>query len=161
MTWQQYGEAAYNKIQKAVSGPDLVPDYVPDFTRCVNHFAIHAGRPHFELSCLLCRLIKNDPVAESVVTGFHVSSSLDHAPKISSCHPELHIAAPSPTSHSFFPHPHLHPNSHTSSHLLGGYAVLKGIQQRLSLPTNRMIASYATLGEYGNTSCSTTVSTSA
>ena len=36
--------------------------------------------------------------------------------------------------------------------------MLKGIQQRLGLPTDLMIPSYATLGEYGNTSCSTTVS---
>ena len=39
----------------------------------------------------------------------------------------------------------------------GGYAVLKGIQSRLNLPTDYMLPSFATLREYGNTSCSTTV----
>lgn len=38
----------------------------------------------------------------------------------------------------------------------GGYAVLKGIQDALHLPSNKMIPSFATLREYGNTSCSTT-----
>ena len=42
MTWQQYGEAAYSMARKRLAGGEG-PDYVPDFTRCVDHFAIHAG----------------------------------------------------------------------------------------------------------------------
>ncbi|KAL6763254.1 FAE1/Type III polyketide synthase-like protein-domain-containing protein [Haematococcus lacustris] len=38
----------------------------------------------------------------------------------------------------------------------GGYAVLKGLQTGLSLPTTAMMPSFAGLKEYGNTSCSTT-----
>ena len=43
MTWQQYGEAAYSMARKRLAGGEG-PDYVPDFTRCVDHFAIHAGK---------------------------------------------------------------------------------------------------------------------
>ena len=43
MTWQQYGEAAYSMIRKRLTGVEGVP-YKPDFTRCVDHFAIHAGK---------------------------------------------------------------------------------------------------------------------
>lgn len=38
----------------------------------------------------------------------------------------------------------------------GGYAVLKGIQQGLRLPAAKMVPSFASLRDYGNTSCSTT-----
>ncbi|KAF5830397.1 FAE1/Type III polyketide synthase-like protein-domain-containing protein [Dunaliella salina] len=38
----------------------------------------------------------------------------------------------------------------------GGYAVLKGLQKGLDLPSEKMIPSYACLRDYGNTSCSTT-----
>jgi hypothetical protein len=38
----------------------------------------------------------------------------------------------------------------------GGYAVLKGLQQAMRLPADRMLPSFATLRDYGNTSCSTT-----
>jgi len=34
--------------------------------------------------------------------------------------------------------------------------VLKGLQKGLSLPTEKMIPSFACLRDYGNTSCSTT-----
>lgn len=43
MTWTQYAEAAANYVGKNVMGYD-VPDYQPDFTQGVDHFAIHAGR---------------------------------------------------------------------------------------------------------------------
>lgn len=38
----------------------------------------------------------------------------------------------------------------------GGYAVLKGLQQAMHLPVDKMLPSFATLRDYGNTSCSTT-----
>lgn len=38
----------------------------------------------------------------------------------------------------------------------GGYAVLKGLQQAMRLPADRMLPSFATLRDFGNTSCSTT-----
>jgi 3-ketoacyl-CoA synthase len=79
MTWGQYAEAAYNMFESAVLGR-TVPDYVPDFTKCVDHFALHAG----------------------------------------------------------------------------GYAVLKGLQQAMRLPAAKMLPSFGTLRDYGNTSCSTT-----
>lgn len=50
LTWGQYAEAAYNLFQKAVMGRDL-PEYVPDFTQCINHFALHAGESG---SCACC-----------------------------------------------------------------------------------------------------------
>ena len=56
-----------------------------------------------------------------------------------------------------FPSPPLDPALYRHPHpYTGGYAVLKGIQERLKLPTDKMIPSFATLHEYGNTSCSTT-----
>jgi len=79
LTWGQYAEAAYNLFEKQVLGRQ-VPEYTPDFTKCVNHFALHAG----------------------------------------------------------------------------GYAVLKGLQNAMRLPVNKMLPSFATLRDYGNTSCSTT-----
>jgi 3-ketoacyl-CoA synthase len=42
MTWQQYGEAAYHMYQKNVLGRP-VGEYIPDFTQCADHFALHAG----------------------------------------------------------------------------------------------------------------------
>jgi hypothetical protein len=42
LTWGQYAEAAINLFQKTVMARDL-PEYVPDFTKCVDHFALHAG----------------------------------------------------------------------------------------------------------------------
>lgn len=38
----------------------------------------------------------------------------------------------------------------------GGYAVLKGLKQALRLPTEAIMPSFATLCDYGNTSCSST-----
>jgi 3-ketoacyl-CoA synthase len=38
----------------------------------------------------------------------------------------------------------------------GGYAVLKGVQKGMNLPQEHMLPSFATLRDYGNTSCSTT-----
>lgn len=38
----------------------------------------------------------------------------------------------------------------------GGYAVIKGIQERLGLPSSQLLPSFASLREYGNTSASTT-----
>jgi len=42
MTWSQYAEAAHTMFQKNVMGKEVDP-YVPDFTQCVDHFALHAG----------------------------------------------------------------------------------------------------------------------
>jgi 3-ketoacyl-CoA synthase len=79
LTWGQYAEAAYNLFEKTVLGRP-VAEYVPDFTKCVDHFALHAG----------------------------------------------------------------------------GYAVLKGLQQAMHLPVDKVLPSFATLRDFGNTSCSTT-----
>jgi hypothetical protein len=38
----------------------------------------------------------------------------------------------------------------------GGYAVVKGLQQAMRLPVEKVLPSFATLRDYGNTSCSTT-----
>lgn len=38
----------------------------------------------------------------------------------------------------------------------GGYAVLKGLQMAMRLPAEKLLPSFATLRDYGNTSCSTT-----
>ncbi|KAF8069577.1 KCS2 [Scenedesmus sp. PABB004] len=43
LTWSQYAEAAADALGRAVRGPRGRACYVPDFTRCVDHFAIHAG----------------------------------------------------------------------------------------------------------------------
>lgn len=42
MTWGQYAEAACNIFEKNVLGRS-VDSYVPDYTKCVDHFALHAG----------------------------------------------------------------------------------------------------------------------
>ena len=79
LTWAQCGAAAANLARRRVLGQS-VPEYVPDWTRCVDHFALHAG----------------------------------------------------------------------------GYAVLKGLQKAMRLPLDKVLPSFATLRDYGNTSCSTT-----
>lgn len=51
MTWRQYADAAAYCLEKGwrmyVDGNEkpgpLLGDYVPDFTRCIDHFALHAG----------------------------------------------------------------------------------------------------------------------
>jgi hypothetical protein len=55
LTWGQYAEAAYNLFEKAVLGRST-GDYVPDFTQCVDHFALHAGedRRALVLQCATC-----------------------------------------------------------------------------------------------------------
>lgn len=42
LTWSQYAEAAYNMFEKNVMGRS-VGEYQPNFTQCVDHFALHAG----------------------------------------------------------------------------------------------------------------------
>lgn len=41
MTWGQYAEAAVNVVGKHF-GKEW-PEYMPDYTKCADHFAIHAG----------------------------------------------------------------------------------------------------------------------
>jgi hypothetical protein len=41
MTWSQYASAAGNMVARQM-GVDW-PEYRPDYTDCINHFAIHAG----------------------------------------------------------------------------------------------------------------------
>jgi 3-ketoacyl-CoA synthase len=43
MTWGQYAEAAVAISKRRWFGKDKVPLYVPDYTRCVDHFCLHAG----------------------------------------------------------------------------------------------------------------------
>jgi hypothetical protein len=42
-TWSQYAEAAIAIGKRRWYGKDQVPLYIPDFTRCVDHFCLHAG----------------------------------------------------------------------------------------------------------------------
>jgi 3-ketoacyl-CoA synthase len=42
MTWGQYAEAAVWMFEKKAL-KRRVPAYVPDYTRCIDHFALHAG----------------------------------------------------------------------------------------------------------------------
>jgi hypothetical protein len=57
LTWGQYADAAINLLQKTVMGRDL-PEYVPDFTKCIDHFALHAGKaPQFSSS--ECRIVQD------------------------------------------------------------------------------------------------------
>lgn len=44
LTWSQYAEAAVAIGKRKWYGKDKVPLYVPDFTRCVDHFCLHAGK---------------------------------------------------------------------------------------------------------------------
>lgn len=44
MTWGQYAEAAVAISKRKWYGKDQVPLYVPDYTRCVDHFCLHAGK---------------------------------------------------------------------------------------------------------------------
>lgn len=43
MTWGQYAEAAWFMYNKKVLGNPAYKRYVPDYTKCANHFALHAG----------------------------------------------------------------------------------------------------------------------
>ncbi|GBF90650.1 hypothetical protein Rsub_03222 [Raphidocelis subcapitata] len=42
MTWGQYAEAAVNVVGRKYLGREW-PRYVPDYTKCMDHFALHAG----------------------------------------------------------------------------------------------------------------------
>lgn len=57
----------------------------------------------------------------------------------------------SPSSHVVWP---LY--KHTAMPAPGGYAVLKGVQAGMQLPNKVMLPSFASLRDFGNTSCSTT-----
>lgn len=43
MTWSQYAEAAYFMYQKKVMKNPAYKRYMPDYTKCMEHFALHAG----------------------------------------------------------------------------------------------------------------------
>ena len=43
MTWSQYAEAAWFMYNKKVLGNPAYKRYVPDYTKAINHFALHAG----------------------------------------------------------------------------------------------------------------------
>lgn len=49
MTWGQYAEAAVNVVGKHF-GKEW-PEYMPDYTKCADHFAIHAG-------AVRCRVVR-------------------------------------------------------------------------------------------------------
>lgn len=44
LTWSQYAEAAWFMYNKKVLGNPNFKRYVPDYTQCIEHFALHAGR---------------------------------------------------------------------------------------------------------------------
>lgn len=43
MTWGQYMEAAWFMYNKKVLNNPAFKRYVPDYTKCIDHFALHAG----------------------------------------------------------------------------------------------------------------------
>jgi hypothetical protein len=43
MTWSQYAEAAWFMYQKKVMKNPAYKRYMPDYTKCMEHFALHAG----------------------------------------------------------------------------------------------------------------------
>ena len=51
MTWKQYGDAALNIFRRKYMGDTTTPEYAPDFTECVDHFAIHAGTEADPAAC--------------------------------------------------------------------------------------------------------------
>jgi 3-ketoacyl-CoA synthase len=80
LDWPQFLSAAVTTLKRKYYGKDKVPRFVPDYTKCVDHFLLHAG----------------------------------------------------------------------------GYGVLKGIQQGMRLPAEKMMPSFANLSRFGNTSSATT-----
>lgn len=48
MTWSQYAEAALAVSKRKWFGKDKVPLYIPDYTKCVDHFCMHAGEVFFQ-----------------------------------------------------------------------------------------------------------------
>lgn len=44
MSWSQYAEAAIAIGKRKWYGKDQVAPYMPDYTRCIDHFCLHAGR---------------------------------------------------------------------------------------------------------------------
>ena len=54
MTWGQYAEAAVNIGKRKWYGDDKVEAYQPDFTRCVNHFCMHAGELLVYVNAVSC-----------------------------------------------------------------------------------------------------------
>jgi hypothetical protein len=109
-------------------GPEraaALPPYVPDFSQGVQHFVIHAGAP---------RSLSHRPCSGPS----HCASCCCHLlkaviPSTLPAHQRMLMPlTPGPTLPC-----------------AGGYAVLKGIQERLTLPTDTMIPSFATLREYG------------
>lgn len=43
LDWPQYLSAALVALKRRVYGKDKVPRFVPDYTRCIDHFLLHAG----------------------------------------------------------------------------------------------------------------------
>lgn len=40
----QYAEAAYTIAKRKWYGKEKVARYVPDYTKCIDHFCLHAGK---------------------------------------------------------------------------------------------------------------------
>jgi hypothetical protein len=43
LTWGQTASAGLHMLKKALLGAEAAGEWVPDYTTCMNHFAIHAG----------------------------------------------------------------------------------------------------------------------
>jgi hypothetical protein len=52
MTWSQYAEAAWFMYQKKVMKNPAYKRYMPDYTKCMEHFALHAGERAYILYCV-------------------------------------------------------------------------------------------------------------
>jgi hypothetical protein len=65
-TWSQYAEAAIAIGKRRWYGKDQVPLYIPDFTRCVDHFCLHAGE---------CCVLSDFSAAVQVIDCFSVPAS--------------------------------------------------------------------------------------
>ncbi len=51
MTWTQYAEAAWFMYNKKVLKNPAYKRYVPDYTKCIDHFALHAGEWCCVINC--------------------------------------------------------------------------------------------------------------
>lgn len=54
MTWSQYAEAAWFMYQKKVMKNPAYKRYMPDYTKCMDHFALHAGEHVLSYSWVVC-----------------------------------------------------------------------------------------------------------
>lgn len=130
MTWGQYAEAAYTIARRKWYGKDKVAPYIPDFTRCCDHFCLHAGERRrcpsvsagalaWVLAACLCSLaaspasIGASSFPRSTPASIHPSTAPSLLPPSSTpTNKTKHNTKP---KHRWLRHPQGHPEGHAAA----------------------------------------------